>query len=146
MTKTVIRETIIALLVCLAILLILSVVLYNYIPGNKVVPEAVEYVPTQEIQTQLNAAVEDSSNDIIMTYEITAQDLERYEKTNEYVPGKSNPFATVGISDDNTDGNNTDNNSQNNGNSNSGTSNGSTNSGTSNNNSSGSLFEDGTSK
>lgn len=142
MTKTVIRETIIALLICLAILLILSVVLYNYIPGNKVVPEAVEYIPTQEIQTQLNSAVEDSSNDIIMTYEITAQDLERYEKTNEYVPGKSNPFATVGITDEN----NTDNNDQSNGNSNSGTSNNVTNSETSNNNSSGSLFEDGTSK
>ena len=42
MTKTIIRETIIALLVCLAVLLLLSVLLYNYIPANKVVPETVE--------------------------------------------------------------------------------------------------------
>ena len=41
MTKTIIREAIIALLVCLAVLLILSVALYNYIPTNKVVPETV---------------------------------------------------------------------------------------------------------
>ena len=39
MAKVIIRETIIALLVCLAVLLILCVALYNYIPGNKVIPE-----------------------------------------------------------------------------------------------------------
>ena len=83
MTKTIIRETIIALLVCLAVLLILSVALYNYIPTNKVIPEVVEYTPSKEIQTQLNAAVEDNSEEIIMTYEVTAQDLDNYEKTNE---------------------------------------------------------------
>jgi hypothetical protein len=95
MTKVIIRETIIALLVCLAVLLILSVALYNYIPTNKVIPETVEYAPTKEIQTQLNSAVEDNSNEILMTYEITAQDLDNYERTNEYNPGKANPFAAA---------------------------------------------------
>ena len=52
MAKVIIRETIIALLVCLAVLVILSVVLYNYIPSNKVVPETVEYSPSKEIQAQ----------------------------------------------------------------------------------------------
>ena len=99
MTKTIIRETIIALLVCLAVLLILSVALYNYIPTNKVIPEVVEYTPSKEIQTQLNAAVEDNSEEIIMTYEVTAQDLDNYEKTNEYNPGKVNPFAAVSEND-----------------------------------------------
>ena len=107
MTKTIIRETIIALLVCLAVLLLLSVLLYNYIPANKVVPETVEYTPSKEIQTQLNAAVEDNSQEILMTYEITANDLANYERTNEYNPGKSNPFAAVSDSaiDDGNGGN-----------------------------------------
>ena len=95
MTKTIIREAIIALLVCLAVLLILSVALYNYIPTNKVVPETVEYSPTKEIQSQLNSAVEDNSSEILMTYEITAQDLDNFERTNQYNPGKANPFANV---------------------------------------------------
>ena len=43
MTKTIIREAIIALLVCLAVLLILSVPLYNYSPPNMFVHENVEY-------------------------------------------------------------------------------------------------------
>ncbi|MCI8272506.1 MAG: hypothetical protein HFJ55_00280 [Clostridia bacterium] len=100
MTKAVIREIIISLLVCLAVLLILSVLLYNYIPSNKVVPEVVKYTPSKEIETQLNATVEDNSEEILMTYEITAQDLDNYERTKEYNPGKANPFAT--ISNDNT--------------------------------------------
>lgn len=95
MAKVIIRETIIALLVCLAVLLILSVVLYNYIPTNKVVPETVEYTPTKEIQTQLSSSVDDNSSEILMTYEVTAQDLDNYERTNEYNPGKANPFAAA---------------------------------------------------
>lgn len=142
MAKVIIRETIIALLVCLAVLLMLSVALYNYIPSNKVVPETVEYSPSKEIQTQLNAAVEDNSKEILMTYEVTASDLENFEKANEYNPGKANPFAAVSTDPTDTgDGNNTGNNNNNNSGSNS------QNGGSSNNNNSGgSLWENGTSK
>lgn len=139
MVKVVIRETIIALLVCLAVLLILSVALYNYIPSNKVVPETVEYSPSKEIKTQLNAAVEDNSQEILMTYEVTATDLEHFEKTDEYRPGKSNPFAPVSETPD--DAGNTGNN-----NSGSNTGSNSSNGGSANNNSGGSLFENGSSK
>lgn len=105
MAKVIIRETIIALLVCLAVLIILSVVLYNYIPSNKVVPETVEYTPSKEIKNQLDAAVEDNSDEIIMTYEITATDLDNFEKTNEYNPGKVNPFAAYSETPDDNGGN-----------------------------------------
>lgn len=136
MTKTVIREIIIALLICLAILLILAVALYNFIPANKVIPETIEYTPSKDVQLQLNSVVEDNSNDIIMTYEITAQDLENYKNTNDYKPGKTNPFAEfTEKSDDIISGE-------------VGTSSGNENSkgGSSNNNSGGSLFEKGSSK
>ena len=93
MGKVIFRETIIALLVSIAVLLILSVALYNYMPSNKVIPETVEYTPTKEIQEQLSSAVEDNSKEVIVTYEVTANDLDNYEKTNEYNPGKANPFA-----------------------------------------------------
>lgn len=94
MGKIVFRETIIALLVSIAVLLILSVVLYNYMPSNKVIPETVEYTPTKEIQEQLNAEV-DEAQDTTEPYKVTANDLENYEKTNEYNPGKANPFAAA---------------------------------------------------
>ena len=62
MGKTIFRETIIALLVSIAVLLILSVALYNYMPSNKVIPETVEYTPTKEIQEQLNAEVDEAQD------------------------------------------------------------------------------------
>ena len=141
MVKVIIRETIIALLVCLAVLLILGVVLYNYIPSNKVIPEAIQYAPSKEIQTQLNTAVEDNPEEILMTYEITAQDLDNYERTNEYNPGKVNPFAaasdsTTGDGTGGSSGNTTTNPS---------TPGNATKPG-GNNNGSGSLFENGNSK
>lgn len=105
MAKVIIRETIISLLVCLAVLLILSVALYNYIPANKVVPESVEYTPSADIKTQLNSEVEDNSSEILMTYEITASDLDNFERTNEYNPGKVNPFAAYSETPDEGDGN-----------------------------------------
>ena len=95
MAKTIIKEIIIALLVCLAVLLILSVILYDFIPTNKVIPEAIEYQPSSEVEVELNAAVDDHSDEIIKTYEITASDLDNFERTDEYLPGKANPFADV---------------------------------------------------
>lgn len=94
MGKIIFRETIISLLVAIAVLLILSVVLYNYMPSNKVIPETVEYTPTKEIQQQLNSQV-DEEQETTDPYVVTANDLENYEKTNEYNPGKANPFAAA---------------------------------------------------
>lgn len=142
MAKVIIRETIISLLVCLAVLLILSVALYNYIPANKVVPETVEYTPSTEIKAQLNAEVEDNSSEILMTYEVTASDLDNFERTNEYNPGKANPFSIV--SSDPVDTGNGDD-SGNTG-STGGSSSGNSNGGTSGNGSGGSLFENPSSK
>ena len=94
MGKIIFRETIISLLVAIAVLLILSVILYNYMPSNKVIPETVEYTPTKEIQQQLNSQV-DEEQETTEPYVVTANDLDNYEKTNEYNPGKANPFAAA---------------------------------------------------
>lgn len=143
MAKVIIREIIISLLVCLAVLLILSVALYNYIPANKVVPESVEYTPSADIKTQLNSEVEDNSSEILMTYEITASDLDNFERTNEYNPGKANPFSIV--SSEPTEPGNGDNTGNTGGTGNT-TGSGNSNGGTSNNGTGGSLFENPSSK
>lgn len=146
MTKTVIREIIIALLICLALLLILSVLFYNYIPANKVIPEAVQYAPSKDVQTQLNSSVNDNSNEILKTYEITAQELENYQKTNEYKPGKANPFADISDTPETNEGD-SQSVTTNPGNSGNTNNSGTTSNGSSNNsNSSGTLFEGSSSK
>ena len=93
MAKTVIRQIIVTLLLCLAILLILSVLLYAYVPNNKVIPERVSYTAPEEVQSILEENVEDESQ-VILTYEVNASDLNNAERINEYNPGKVNPFSS----------------------------------------------------
>lgn len=92
MVKTVIKEIIITLLLCLAILLILAVLLYSYIPSNKVVPEIVAYKIPEEAKEVIDEATEDTSK-VILSYEINSSDINSAQRANVYNPGKVDPFA-----------------------------------------------------
>lgn len=97
-----IKEIIISLLVCLLVLVGLSFAFYNFIPTNKVIPEKIEYKASEEIKKELGTEVNNNSDNIVKTYEITANDLDQYQKNKDYNPGKKNPFAAIsqGSSDD----------------------------------------------
>ena len=123
MAKNVIKEIIIILLLCLAIILILGILLYEYVPISKTVPNPVSYVRTEAVEEELASSDTIDESQLVMTYEINSSDLNNYQQMQEYKPGKANPFAAV--SEDNT-GNNNGNNSSN-------TSSGSTSTGTNNN-------------
>lgn len=94
MAKT-IKEIIIMLLVCLVTMLVLAIVLYQYIPNRKAVPEIITYAATEDVQLLLDDDIDQRSDDdqVILTYEVTESDLNSYQNTNDYVPGKANPFA-----------------------------------------------------
>lgn len=94
MTKAIIKEIIISLLLCLAIILIVGIVFYEYIPVAKVVPEPVAYTTPEETKSQLLTTSTVDENQVVMTYEINSSDLNNYKKTQEYKPGKANPFST----------------------------------------------------
>lgn len=129
MAKTVIKELIIVLLLCLAIILILGILMYEYVPITKTIPNQVSYTTPQDAKEELQAASEISEDQIVMTYEVNSSDLNNYKRTQDYKPGKANPFSSyeTGLGSN-----------QGNGNSNSGSSNngGTTNTGNSNSNSS----------
>lgn len=109
MAKT-IKEIIIMLLICLATMLILAIALYQFIPNRKAVPEITTYVATDEIQDLLADDIDTRSEEVILTYEsgtgseysVTSSDLKNYQSTNDYVPGKSNPFAAYSPTTDGT--------------------------------------------
>ena len=88
-TKNIIKEIIIVLLLILAIILILGILLYEYVPNNKIIPQQVSYTTPESTSEN----VDDSQ--IIMTYEVTATDLTNYKKTKDYVSGKKNPFESI---------------------------------------------------
>lgn len=123
----VIKEIIIMLLVCLLSMLVLAIVLYKYIPNRKTVPEVVKYTASEEVKDLLDDTIDTKGNsdNVILTYEVTASDLSGYQSANTYVPGKSNPFAAASSSTTADDGNNNGNsdNSENSGEDNKGTQN-----------------------
>lgn len=93
MVKTIIKEAIIMLLVCLAILLVLCVLLYDFIPSNKILPAEVSYQASEEIKQELESAVSGENTKIVLSYEVTSTDLKNYEKSDDYNAGKVNPFS-----------------------------------------------------
>lgn len=93
MTKSILKEIFIMILLCLVIVLVLAIVFYDYVPTNKVIPMAVEYTMPEElseVKEELDLMVANGQEEIIQTYEIEESDLNAYEKTSE--AGKTNPF------------------------------------------------------
>lgn len=93
MIKSIIKEIIIVLLLLVAIVLALGVLFYEYIPTNKTVPSVAEYTTSEVIKNEIADQVVDEQ-EVLVTYEITEQDLKTYEKTKDYKKGKANPFST----------------------------------------------------
>lgn len=144
MSKSIIKEIIIILLLCLAIIVVLGLLLYDYVPMAKVVPEPVSYTTPEDVKEELVQAGEIDDNQVIMTYEVNSSDLNNYERIKNYNPGKANPFSSY-QSQTNENGNTTDGNTTSTTGSTKDTTNANTNSNTTTNNSSssgGRFFQD----
>lgn len=102
MFKKIIKEIIIILLLIIAIILILGVLLYEYVPSNKIVPEKISYTTPEKVQQELQISEEIDEQEIVITYQIDSTDLTNYKKIQEYIPGKKNPFAEVPEEENNT--------------------------------------------
>lgn len=113
MVKTILKEGIITILLCVAILLLLSVVFYDYNPLTKTVPSAIAYVAPNEIKEELEGEIS-RLNTTNVVYTIEGADLNVYKQSNSYISGKANPFASSSTSNSNT----TDNTQTNSGNNN----------------------------
>lgn len=94
MAKTVIKELIIILLLCLAIILLLGILLYEYVPITKTIPNPVSYTTPDEVKQELASAGGVDESQIIMTYEVDSTDLNNYKRIQDYKPGKANPFSS----------------------------------------------------
>ena len=108
MVKTVIKEIFIILLLLIAIVLIFGVILYDYVPTRKTIPNKVAYETPNEIENELVSAEIQDTNPVNVMYEIDATELEGYEITGEYKAGRSNPFESLSSGgQNNTAGSNT---------------------------------------
>ena len=89
----IIKDLVISVLIVVCILVILSIVFYDKISLTKVIPVSDEYFLTEEMQNEIEETNLMETKEIIVNYYIDAADLKKYEKTNEYKKGKSNPFS-----------------------------------------------------
>ena len=113
MVKTILKEGTITILLCVAILLLLSIIFYDYNPLTKTVPSKIAYVAPNEIKDELEGEIS-RLNATNIVYTIEGADLNVYKQSNSYVSGKANPFASSTVGNANTTGN-TQNNTNNNG-------------------------------
>lgn len=118
MAKTIIKELTIVLLLCLAIILLLGILLYEYVPATKTIPNPVSYITPEDVKQELASSDNIDESQIIMTYEVDSTDLNNYKRIQDYKPGKANPFssyettgtnATTGASSNGGNGNTTNN-------------------------------------
>lgn len=96
---SIVKDFIISILIVICIILVISVTFYNKISLSKVIPEAEEYVLTEDMEDDLKQAVLEENTQIVTTYHIDAADLKKYEQTKEYDKGKKNPFAAESTSE-----------------------------------------------
>lgn len=114
MLKSVGKEIVIILLLSVAIILILGILFYDYIPINRVVPPREEYATPDNIKNEISEEISETEK-VEVTYEVTDSDLNVYQQGGRYTEGKANPFA---LPEQNTGNNNGNNNSNTNINSN----------------------------
>ncbi len=96
MTKNIIKEVAIMLLVLVAVALLLGILLYDYIPINKTVPIKVEaYKMSSELEEELGTELLEENEKIVKTYTVDSTDLDLYENENDYDAGKKNPFSMI---------------------------------------------------
>lgn len=93
MFKSVFKEIFIILLLCIAIVLVLGVIFYDYIPTNKAVPNKLStYVTPEDVKTEIDEQIAEI-NKVEVSYEITGTDINLYKQTHSYTPGKVDPFS-----------------------------------------------------
>ena len=94
MTKSILKEIIIVLLLCLAIILVLGILLYDYVPISKTFPNQVAYTTPEDVKQELLQSGTLDESEVIMTYEVNNDDLNNYRRVKDYKPGKANPFSS----------------------------------------------------
>ena len=121
MAKSIFKEILIMLLVCIAIILIMAVIFYSSMPSNKVMPTKVTAYKTPEnVQAEITEDTIGSYTTQEKEYTLENTDLSKYQVTQSYNPGKPDPFAeyseaevTQNTTDETSNNNNGNNNNTN---------------------------------
>ena len=101
MFKSVLKEIGVSLLLFIAVVLVLSIIFYDYNPINKIIPNRVAYSTPESVQNEVSEDVTEL-DEKSLTYTIDGSDLDKYKKDKSYVAGKMNPFLAEEADEDET--------------------------------------------
>ena len=94
-------EVIRIILLAIAILILLVIALYEYVPSSIVLSEVTPYRQSDEISNIIEQVSDTTSGEngedesIIKSYTVTEKDLENYKGTYKYNNGRGNPFQNL---------------------------------------------------
>ncbi len=92
--KSIVKEIFIILLVCITIVLIMTVIFYNFIPSNKIIPTKVTaYERPENIESEISVETDNTFTMQEQDYTVQDSDLNRYRQSQSYNPGKPDPFS-----------------------------------------------------
>lgn len=96
----IVKEIFIMCLLCLAIVIILGVLFYEYIPSAQTFPKPLKYEKDENIVEILKETETTTNTQIVLkSYNINQDDLNLY-KQQDYDAGKTNPFAAYSAQSD----------------------------------------------
>ena len=99
MGKTIIKQVMLTLLVCVAVGLFFIIIFYNFIPSNKAIPSKVQqYQTPNSVSDEIASSI--GSEDKNAVYEITSADITEYKNSKVYEAGKVDPFDSISDSSD----------------------------------------------
>ena len=102
----ILREIFIYILLIALIVLVFGIIFYKQLPSNKIVPGKVEYTVPEKLEEELEQTLDDDEEqEVLVTYTIEEDDLDRYEEADKYNPGKIDPFSDYSDGTGNTNGN-----------------------------------------
>lgn len=105
--KSIIKEIFIILLVCIAIVLIMTVIFYNFIPANKIIPTKVTaYERPENIESEISVETDNTFTMQEQDYTVQDSDLNKYKQSQSYNPGKPDPFEEYSVETNPTEGDN----------------------------------------
>lgn len=93
----IIKDFFASILIVVSIVIAILIIFYDDIAIGKVIPQADSYALNDEMKKELEESKLNDVEEVIINYYIDKYDLTKYEKTNEYIKGKDNPFAEVDI-------------------------------------------------
>ncbi len=98
MVKTIIKETFIMLLITVAVAVVLALILYQYMPTNRVIPSKVTaYATPEEVAKEIDDQITEQEYEATNTvFDLTDSELSKYRSEKNYNPGKVNPFVEAG--------------------------------------------------